>query len=93
MPRWQLVDQCQSHRYQAEKCDERQPHHEAVRPFAVFIPVIHRQDEQWGTEEHLHITHQVPCLANAGILGPVCYVKQGEVPMLLAIGLIVQRLP
>ena len=92
MPGRQFVHPCQRHGHQAEERDDGHPHLEAV---VVLVPVVHGEDDQGGTEEQLHVAHQVPSLAYAGVLlsAQVRNVEESVVPVLLALELIVQRLP
>ena len=91
MPGRQFVSPCQRHGHQAEERDDGQPHLEAV---VVLVPVVHGEDDQGGAEEQLHVAHQVPSLSNAGVgSAQVGNVEEGVVPVLLALELVVQRLP
>ena len=91
MPGRQFVLPCQRHGHQAEERDDGQPHLEAV---VVLVPVVHGEDDQGGAEEQLHVAHQVPSLSNAGVgSAQVGNVEDSVVPVLLALELIVQRLP
>ena len=58
-----FVDNSNGHRDQAEERDDREPQLQAI---VVLLPVIHREDDQRGAEEQLHVAHEVPSLTEAG---------------------------